>query len=107
LSSFLGTASDGQRFLVAATDSTVTTLTVRAKGGTFVTTSALPERLDDTSFFVLSLGREPGPCYTLCQGSVTLSLSTNSGPTLINNAPSIVIHDYEGTGAALSAPLRK
>lgn len=106
-SSSLDTASDGQRFLVAATDSTVTRLTVRAKGGTYVTASALPERLGNTSFFVLSLGREHGPCYTLCQGSITLSLSTNSGPTLINNAPSIVIHDYEGAGAALSAPVRK
>jgi hypothetical protein len=106
-SSSLGTASDGQRFLVAATDSTVTRLTVRAKGGTYVTASALPERLGNTSFFVLSLGRERGPCYTLCQGSVTLSMSTPSGPTLINNSPSLVIHDYEGSGASLSAPVRK
>jgi hypothetical protein len=104
--SSLDTASDGQRFLVAATNSTVTTLTVRAKGGTYVTTTALPERLGNTSFFVVSLGRERGPCYTLCQGSLTLSLSTSSGPTLINDSPSLVIHDYEGSSAALSAPVR-
>jgi hypothetical protein len=105
--SSLDTASDGQRFLVAATNSTVTTLTVRAKGGTYVTTMALPERLGNTSFFVLSLGRERGPCYTLCQGTLTLSMSTSSGPTLINDSPSLVIHDYGGSSAALSAPVRK
>lgn len=105
-SSSLDTASDGQRFLVAATNSTVTSVTARAQGGTFVTASALPERLGNTSFFVLSLGRERGPCYTLCQGSITLSLSTDSGPTLINNEPSIVIHDYGGASAALNAPIR-
>jgi hypothetical protein len=106
-SSSLQTASDGQRFLVAATNGTITSLTVRAKNGTYVTEPALPERLGNTSFFVLSLGRERGPCYTLCQGSVTLSLSTTSGPALINDSPSLVIHDYEGSSAALNAPVRK
>lgn len=106
-SASLGTASDGQRFLVAATNGTVTRLTVSAKGGTYVTASPLAKRLGNATFFVLSLGRERGPCYTLCQGSVTLSVSTNSGPTLINDAPYLVIHDYGGVSAALSAPERK
>jgi hypothetical protein len=62
----LRTASDGQRFLVAATNSTVTKLTARAPGGTFVSASALVEHLGNASFFVLSLGRQREPCYWFC-----------------------------------------
>ncbi|HWD55143.1 MAG TPA: hypothetical protein VG346_08465 [Acidimicrobiales bacterium] len=68
--------------------------------------SALPERLGDASYFVLSLGRERWPCHELCQGSVILTLSTPSGPTLIDDASSLVVHDNEGVSAALRAPVR-
>ncbi len=102
----LRTASDGQRFLAAVTNSTVTKLTVRAPDGTFVSASALPERLGNASFFVLSLGRERGPCYGLCLGSVTYSLSTPSGPTLIDTRPSMTIQDKAGESMPLSAPVR-
>jgi hypothetical protein len=104
--SVLHTASDGQRFFVAMTNSTVTKVTVRAPGGTFVSASALPEHLDNASFFVLSLGRERGPCYGLCLGSVTYSLSTRSGPALIDGGPSMTIQDKGGDVFPLSAPVR-
>ena len=104
--SSLRTASDGQRFLVAVTNSTVTKLTVRAPGGTFVSASPLAEHLGNASFFVLSLGRERGPCYGLCLGSVTYSLSTPSGPTLIDQGSSMVIQDKGGEVMPLSAPVR-
>lgn len=102
--SSLGTTADGQRYLVAVTNSTVSKLTVRTKDGTFVTTTVLKKRLGNASYFVLSLGRQ-GNCHVLCQGEVTLSLSTPSGPTLIDDRPSLSIHDYEGAGAALNAPI--
>ena len=104
--SVLHTASDGRRFFVAMTNSTVTKVTVRAPGGTFLSASALPEHLDNASFFVLSLGRERGPCYGLCLGSVTYSLSTRSGPALIDGGPSMTIQDKGGDVFPLSAPVR-
>jgi hypothetical protein len=104
--SLLQTASDGQRFLVAMTNSTVTKLTVRAPGGTFVSAAPLAEHLGNTSFFVLSLGRERGPCYGLCLGSVTYSLATPSGPTLIDTRSSMTIQDKGGEVMPLSAPVR-
>ena len=104
--SLLHTASDGQRFLVAVTNSTVTKLTVRAPGGTFVSASALTEHLGNASFFVLSLGRERGPCYGLCLGSIKFNLSTPSGPTFIDTRSSMTIQDKEGESMPLSAPVR-
>ena len=104
--SVLHTASDGQRFFVAMTNSTVTKVTVRAPGGTFLSASALPEHLDNASFFVLSLGRERGPCYGLCLGSVTYSLWTRSGPALIDGGSSMTIQDRGGDVFPLSAPVR-
>jgi hypothetical protein len=104
--SVLHTASDGQRFFVAMTNSTVTKVTVRAPGGTFVSASALPEHLGNASFFVLSLGRERGPCYGLCLGSVTYSLSTPSGSTLIDDRSSMTIQDKGGEAMPVSAPVR-
>ena len=104
--SSLHTASDGQRFFFGATNSTVTKVTVRAPNGVFVSASALPDHLGNASFFVLSLGRERGPCYGLCLGSVTYSLSTPSGLALIDDGPSMTIQDRGGDAMWISAPVR-
>jgi hypothetical protein len=52
------------------------------------------------------VGVERGPCYGLCLGSVTYSLSTPSGPTLIDDRSSMVIQDKGAEVMPLSAPVR-
>jgi hypothetical protein len=101
----LDTAADGQRYLTAVTNGVVDKLTVSAEG-TVVTADALPVRLGNASFFVISLGRERGPCDGLCNGSVTLSFSGPAGSALIANAPTMTIGDRSGDQAYLSAPVR-
>jgi hypothetical protein len=102
----LWTAPDKQRFLVAVTSGSLTSLTVQSNAGTTVRGSPVLSRIGHTRYFVLSLGKEGGPCYELCQGAVGVRASTGGVVVEINGAISLRISDYEGSSGYLGSVIK-
>jgi hypothetical protein len=87
------TAADGQRFFVAVTSGTLTSLTLQLDPGSTISGSPLPRRVGNSTFFVLPMGKGGGACDPSCQGAVTVTASDSHGPVEIGGKESLTLSD--------------
>jgi hypothetical protein len=87
------TATNGQRFFVAVTSGSLTTLTVQLEPGSTIRGAPIPRRVGDATFFFVPL--EPGGAYCdqSCQGGVTVTASDAHGPVKMGGKDSLTVSD--------------
>jgi hypothetical protein len=102
------TAPNGQRFLLVVTNGAITELRVRAPDGETVSAYPLPQRLGNTSYFMVSLGRVGGVCSNLCRGPVSVTFLTSAGPVDVGAGQSSITQTTGGGfGGPLDTPVAK
>jgi hypothetical protein len=98
------TATNGQRFFVAVTSGTLTTLTIQLDPGSAISGSPIPRRVGDSTFFVLPMGTGGGDCDSSCQGTVTVTASDANGPVEIGGKESLTVSDIGTVASYLAQP---